>query len=105
MINRDQIIDKIISKLKYLNKSSFHQEPYTTYFFDLFAEAFNAGLLDRSSAGENAYLGIYRLTQAILNRSPELVDSSNPHTNWCHFYTAWEAWTYAWSRVDKCCRR
>jgi hypothetical protein len=101
-MSRDEIVDKIIDELRWLKDSNFNQEPYKDRFFSLFALAFNTGLLDRS-AGDD-YLGTHQLTEIILTKAQELVDSSRYNTNWSKFYTSWDEWTYAWVRASACYR-
>jgi hypothetical protein len=101
---RDQIVDGIIELLRqHQNKlrGTIHQEPYKGDFFGLFASAFNAGLLDRS---QRVYLSADALTDIIVTRAPEVVDSKTPYTTWSNFRDFWREWDYAWSRTDQITR-
>lgn len=102
MVKRERIIEEIIDNLRMLNDSSVTQEPYKNELFKLFAQAFNAGLFDRSA--EKDYLGIEPLSDIIINIAPDVVKPAS-NSNWTKFYILWEEWAYAWRRADECRRR
>ena len=76
-------------------RGSIHQEPYKGDFFELFAIAFNGGLI--TSGGQPGYLSADALADIINERAPDVTDS---HA-FGHLHTFWREWAYAWRRCDE----
>jgi hypothetical protein len=97
-MNGEQIIDEFIALLRrhdtvVYRSASLHQEPYKGDFFKLFAAAYNAGLMKRNPE-PIPYLSADALTDIIVSRAPDIVDSENFRT----VRSFWQEWTYAWER-------
>jgi hypothetical protein len=91
-MTRNEIIERIIGLLrehKENQRGSIHQEPYKRDFFELFAEAYNAGMM---SGRNNDVLYADTLAVSLADRSPELVEGQT----WDALYQFWSEWTYAW---------
>ena len=95
-MTRDDVALKIINHLRLWKKADINQEPYRSDLFDIFAYAFNAGML----TGRND-LNVDVLTGLILSRGQDVVDDSHPCTNWGKFRNSWEEWTYAWNHRSR----
>ena len=95
-MTRDEIVDQIgelIRQHKEGLRGSIHQEPYKGDLFRLFAEAFNAGLIIRSSQ----HLLADALADVLSERYPKIVDSQ-PFQD---LRTMWRDWAYACRHVDQ----
>jgi hypothetical protein len=100
-MNRDEIIENVITLLREHEESgglvklrgSIHQEPYKRDFFNLFAEAFNAGLMRDTLKG---YLSADALNDVIAERAPDVVGNKT----FRELHTFWQGWTYAWEHID-----
>ena len=73
---------------------SIHQDPYKHDFFELFAAAFNAGMM---RSGSDQVLYADALLDSIKERAPELLHGEA----WRNLYTFWSEWTYAWNHVGE----
>ena len=94
-MKREDVLAKIETLLRQHNQDpsgSIHQDPYKNDLFQLFADAFNGGLLDPGNPG---YLGAGALESVLGSRAPELLK----HESWRNLRTFWNEWAYAWRHV------
>ena len=96
-MNNEDIIQAVESLLRGHAEGIYgypRQEPYKGQFFRQFANAFNAGWLDRS-AGPN-FLSAEILTETIAAREPDLAEQEA----WKILYSFWQEWAYAWNHSN-----
>ena len=99
-MTKDELVNEIIKLLrehKAGRRGSIHQNSYKRDFFNLFAAAFNAGMMrpgSLKSAREEALIG------ALAVQEPELLDGPT----WETLRQFWSEWTYAWDQADKLAR-
>lgn len=97
-MKRDEVVSKIVELLR-LHKDglrgSLHQEPYKGDAFNIFADAFNNGLI--GSPSQSDYLSADALRNELDSRAPELVEQEA----WGILNRFWADWTYAWDNADK----
>lgn len=87
-MTEDEIFEEITRYMrdhKLGARGSIHQEPYKHDFFELFAEAYNAGMMMNAD----------ELTNTVLARAPELVEGPV----WESLRQFWRDWTYAWDHA------
>jgi hypothetical protein len=91
---RTEIVDGVIRLLRdHKNKlaGSIHQDPYKSDFFKLFADAYNAGLMQQYRLRADA------LADSVAERDPDVTGDELFVT----LITFWREWTYAWERHDQ----
>ena len=94
-MSREEIlaqIEELLRQHKAGLRGSVRQDPYKSDFFQLFAAAFNGGLL---TVGHPRYLSADALTDILNNKAPELADDEA----WQILHGCWQEWTYAWRHV------
>jgi hypothetical protein len=97
-MDRENIVEQVIDLLRqHVNgqRGSILEEPYKGDLFELFATAFNAGLIENS--GELSCLGAAALADVIESRVPDLME----HETWPTMLVFWREWTYAWRLSDQ----
>ena len=96
LVTKNDIVEHVIRLLRQHEeglRGSIRQDAYKHDFFALFAEAYNAGLMD----GGGDTLRADALNDAIIDRSPELVDGET----WRTLHGFWSDWTYAWDHASE----
>jgi hypothetical protein len=99
-MTKDEIVEGVIKLLRDHRsgmRGTIHQEPYTHDFFELFAKAYNAGMM---SGSENV-LYADALTSIVAARAPELMEGPD----WESLRQFWRDWTYAWNHAAERDRR
>ncbi len=90
------IVLDLIKYLRLWKNANIDQEPYKRDLFNIFASAFNSGMLTR-----NDDLNVDKLTKFILESAEDVVDVGHPYTNWNKFRKSWDEWTYAWIHASQ----
>jgi hypothetical protein len=91
-MTKSEIVDRVMELLQQHKsglRGSIHQDPYKHDFFELFAAAYNAGMMKERS---QIILYADALSDAVVERAPELTETPV----WDNLRQFWSEWTYAW---------